>query len=138
MRILFLIFQRKKFIFSTFWNFPEEVCSYSFVSFNGSTRREISQNIARYELICRELTDHENHDVRSHQDHLVEKWYEIRPDHVLKKWSDLIWSDLKLTDHFQIISRKNIMGKIRNFYIFWEKKFPTILHVFGSALILES
>ena len=88
--------------------------------------------------ITRVLSDHENSDVRSDQDHYVEKWSKIRSDRILEKWTDLIWFDLKFSDHYQIILRKIIMEKIRNFYIFWEKKIPTILHVFRSALILGS
>ena len=84
----------------------------------------------------RVLSDHENSDVRSDQDHYLEKWSKIRSDRILKKWTDLIWSDLIWK--FQIILRKLIMEKIRNFYIFAGEKFPTILHIFGSALILGS
>ena len=60
--------------------------------------------------IHRVLSDHENGDVRSDQDHYLEKWSKISSDCVLKKWTDL-----KLSDHFQIIWRKNIMEKIRHF-----------------------
>ena len=70
--------------------------------------------------MVRVLSDHENSDVRSDQDHYVEKWSKIRSDRILEKWSDLIWSEIfrSLSDHFE----KNYYGKNKKFLHFLGEK----------------
>ena len=67
----------------------------------------ILKNLDTLLLYIRVRTDHENGDLRSDQDHLIEKWFKIRSDHFLNMiWSDLKWSEMILRSFPIIYYRK--------------------------------